>query len=280
MCGQREFEIAGFADAGEPDVLLLHSHDYNEIFLLAMVKRVAKRLPAPRRPILPGKDPKLTRERLWAAALEQIDRRGLESFSLRDLARTLGVYPRAIYWHVKNRNDLLSGMVAYALRDVYPPASSADWKTWIRKLLHQYRKALQKHPNIAPLIGASILSGGGIGVGTIEVILSVLSAAGFEGEGLMDAYNVVVAAQVSFITLELAALPLEDIVSWAEEHKKQISTLDVLRFPVLGRHLPMLANRAFMLRWSNGTEVPLDSSFKLFVEVVINGLERALKEGR
>jgi hypothetical protein len=171
-------------------------------------------------------------------------------------------------------------MVGYALRDVYPPASSADWKTWLRKLLHQYRKAIQQHPNIAPLIGASILSGGGISVDTIEVILSVLTRAGFEGERLMDAYNVVVAAQVGFVTLELAALPIEDIVAWADEHKKQISTLDVLRYPVLGRYLPMLANRAFMLRWSNGTKVPLDSSFNKFVEVVINGLEQTLKDGR
>jgi TetR/AcrR family transcriptional regulator, tetracycline repressor protein len=244
-----------------------------------MAKRVAKRSAATRRRV-PAKNPKLTRDRLWAAALEQIDKRGLESFSLRDLARTLGVYPRAIYWYVKNRNDLLSGMVAYALREVYPPTSSADWKTWLRKLLHQHRKAIQRHPNIAPLVGASILSGGGISVDTIELILSVLSRAGFEGERLVDAYNVVVAAQVGFVTVELAALPIEDIVTWAEEYKKQISTVDVLRYPVLGRYLPMLANRAFMLRWSNGTEVPLDSSFNHFVEVVVNGLERALKESK
>jgi TetR/AcrR family transcriptional regulator, tetracycline repressor protein len=221
-------------------------------------------------------DPKITMERLWAVALDEIDSRGLEAFSLRNVARTLGVYPRAIYWHVKNRNELLSGMVAYALRDIYPPASSMDWKAWVRKLLVQYRKAIQRHPNIAPLVGASIMSGGGINADTIEIILSVLSKAGFEGERLLDAYNVVVAAQVGFVTLELAALPLEDIGSWAAEYRKQIGTIDVLRYPVLSRNLPMLANRAFMLRWSNGTEVPLDRSFERFVDVVIKGLEQNL----
>lgn len=245
-----------------------------------MRTRVAKRTPATRRRVSSAGDTKLTRERLWAAALEQIDSRGLESFSLRDVARKLGVYPRAIYWHVKNRNDLLSGMVAYALRDIYPPASSTDWKTWLRKLLQQFRRAVQRHPNIAPLIGASILSGGAISADTIEIILSVLSKAGFEGEQLVDAYNVVIAAQVGFVTLELAALPLEDIVSWAAEYRKQIGTIDVLRYPMLSRYLPSLANRAFMLRWSNGTEVPLDTSFNRFVDVVIRGLEQVLKDGK
>jgi TetR/AcrR family transcriptional regulator, tetracycline repressor protein len=245
---------------------------------IAMAQRVAKR-PIARRSRAPSsRERKLTTEKLWAAALEQIDNKGLESFSLRDLARTLGVYPRAIYWHVRNRNDLLSGMVVFALRDIYPPTTSSDWKGWLRKLFYQYRSAIQRHPNIAPLIGASILSGGGFGADTIEIILTVLSKAGFEGEQLVEAYNVVVAAQVGFVTLELAALPLEDIVSWASEYRKQIGTVDVLRYPVLGRYLPVLANRAFMLRWSNGTEVPLDSSFKRFVEVVISGLEESLNE--
>lgn len=91
----------------------------------------------------------------------------------------------------------------------------------------------------------------------IERILTVLSAAGFRDDQLLDAYNVVVAAQVGFVTRELAALPLEGIVSWAEEHRKQITTIDILRYPMLGRPLPAFANKAFMLRWSNGTEVPL-----------------------
>jgi TetR/AcrR family tetracycline transcriptional repressor len=220
---------------------------------------------------------KLSRERVWAAALKQIDEHGLGSFSLRDLARSLRVYPRAIYWYVSSRNDLLSGVVNYVLSNVYPPTSSADWKDWLRKLFHQFRARVQQHPNIAPLIGASILSGGGISTEMIERILTVLSVAGFRDDQLLDAYNVVVAAQVGFVTLELAALPLEDIVSWAEEHRRQIGTLDVLRYPMLGRHLPAFANKAFALRWSNGIEVPLDSSFEKFVDVIICGLEEDLR---
>jgi TetR/AcrR family transcriptional regulator, tetracycline repressor protein len=40
---------------------------------------------------------------------------------------------------------------------------------------------------------------------------------------------------------------------------------------------PAFANKAFVLRWSNGTEVPLDSSFEKFVDVIISGLEEDLR---
>jgi len=47
----------------------------------------------------------LSKERIVEAALAQIDRDGLAAFSLRDVARALGVYPTALYWHVPGRND-------------------------------------------------------------------------------------------------------------------------------------------------------------------------------
>jgi hypothetical protein len=41
--------------------------------------------------------------------------------------------------------------------------------------------------------------------------------------------------------------------------------------------LPAFANKAFMLRWSNGTEVPLNSSSKKIIDVIINGLVEDLR---
>ncbi len=42
----------------------------------------------------------LTRDQVVAAALACLDRHGIEHFSLREVARDLGVYPTAVYWHV------------------------------------------------------------------------------------------------------------------------------------------------------------------------------------
>jgi len=242
--------------------------------------RVATGRPARKRSNSRKRDTKLSKELICATALRLIDRKGLTQFSLRDVARSLGVYPRAVYWYVANRDELLSEVVGYALRDVYLPASNESWQEWLRKLFHHYRDAVRQHPNIAPLIGASMLSPAALVPETIERILTVLSDAGFPDDQLVDVYNVIIAAQVGFVTLELATLPTDDSDTWSHDQKKRIGTIDVLRYPMLGRYLPALANRAFILRWTNGTEVPLDSSFAKFVDVIIHGLEEILAATR
>jgi len=186
------------------------------------------------------------------------------------------VYPRAVYWYVADRDALLSEVVGYALRDVYLPASNESWQEWLRNLFYHYRDAVRQHPNIAPLIGASLHSPAALVPEAIERILTVLSGAGFADDQLADVYNVVIAAQVGFVTLELATLPTEDTDTWRQDQKRRIGTIDVLRYPMLGRYLPSLANRAFILRWTNGTEVPLDTSFARFVDVIIEGLAQIL----
>jgi AcrR family transcriptional regulator len=241
-----------------------------------MAARVRKRKPKPK---LPG-DKKLTEQRVVAAALRQIDNAGLANFSLRDVARSLRVFPTAVYWYVKGRDELLGRVVAYATRDVAPPAASTDWQTWLREMCRRYRRAIQQHPNIAPLIGSQLRANGGIRADLIERLLSVLVSAGFSDEHLVDAYNVVIGALVGFISQELAALPAEDAAKWTESHRERVSTLDVMEHPTLARYLPLLANKAFIVRWSNGTQVPLDSSFELLVDVLVLGLEQNLKRGR
>src|SRR5271170_870063 len=217
------------------------------------MKTRARKRAAPR-----SRDKGLKEERIVAAALEQIDTTGLSNFSLRDVARSLKVYPTAVYWYVKGRDELLGRVVAYATKDVAPPAVTADWKGWLREMFNRYRRSIQQHPNIAPLIGTQLRANGGIRADLIERVLSVLMTAGFSEDQLVDAYNVVIGALVGFISQELAALPSENPTKWAEAHRKRISTLDVMAHPTLARYLPKLANKAFIMRWSNGTEVPLD----------------------
>jgi TetR/AcrR family transcriptional regulator, tetracycline repressor protein len=226
------------------------------------------------------KDKGLTEERIVGAALRQIDESGLSKFSLRDVARSLHVYPTAIYWYVKGRDELLGRVVSFATRDVAPPSANADWKAWLREMCHRYRRAIQKHPNIAPLIGSQLRSNAGIRADLVDGVLSALAAAGFADEHMVDAYNVVIGALVGFVSQELAALPSENPAKWSEAHRKRISTLDVMAYPVLARYLPRLANKAFIVRWSNGSQVPLDASFDLFVDVIILGLEQKLKARR
>jgi TetR/AcrR family tetracycline transcriptional repressor len=209
------------------------------------------------------------------AAIRELDANGLASFSIRNLAASLGVYPTAVYWHIPNRNLVLAEVVARALEEVIPEKDPA-WQDYIRELFLRYRVMIKKHPNLAPLIGAHLIGNSSISLSLVERLLFKLSSAGFTGENLVGAYNAVIAALVGFVTQEFAPIPKEDSREWQSRVKDRLLALDPQAYPVLGKNLPLLANKAFILRWQSGDQAPLDKSFDCYVDMVIGGLENLL----
>ncbi len=228
-------------------------------------------MPKPRTKHAP-RNPALSKEKIVVAALALIDKNGAADFSLRDVARRLGVYPTAIYWHVPGRNALIGEITALAMRDIVPPVAPRHWRAWLKGLFRRYRSAVRRHPNIAPLLGAQLVSNIGVDARMIEGMLSALTHAGYRGQALVDAFNAVVATMSGFVTMEFGPEPAEDPRGWAADLERRIRALGTAEHPVLARHLPALANRAFILRWQNGTKVPLDGGFEAFIDSVIRGL--------
>src|SRR5258707_14521004 len=62
----------------------------------------------------------LTRDRLVDAALELINEDGLDALSMRALADRLDVKAASLYWHVRDRRDLLERLAA-AIVESTPP---------------------------------------------------------------------------------------------------------------------------------------------------------------
>jgi AcrR family transcriptional regulator len=216
----------------------------------------------------------LSRERIVEAALLRLDRDGLAAFSLREVARDLGVYPTALYWHVGGGRDaLLAAAAGAALADVAPPAAVGDWRDWFRELFRRYRAAMRRHPGVAPLLGGQLLSNAGIDLDLVEGMLAALARAGFEGAALVEAYNAAVAAMLGFATLELAEPPAEGSAALQDGLLRRLETVDPARHPVLSAHLPRMVNRAFILRWEDGRAAPLEAGFATFVEAFVAGLD-------
>lgn len=220
----------------------------------------------------------LTRDAIVAAALAEIDRSGLDAFSLRALARTLGVKPNTIAWHVGSRDLLFAEVVALLMRDVAPPRDGTlTWQGWVRALFARYRAVIRRHPHAAALVGAGIVSNVRADFAFVEAILATLAEAGFPDAIIGDAYCAVQAAMIGFTTQEFSRMP-DDVAGWREAMRGRLAKIDPLSHPTLARHLPRLANQAFVLRWQNGTEAPLDSGFAMFTNCVIAGLEAQLAE--
>jgi AcrR family transcriptional regulator len=218
-----------------------------------------------------GSSPGLTRAGIVAAALTLIDREGLENFSLRNLARDLGVTTTAIYWHLPGRNVVLAEVVSSVIAGVSPPPQ-ADWRVYLRMLMRNLRDALRRHPNAAPLLGAQLVSNIAASLDLVEGILEALTTAGFAGRHLVAAYNAVAAAMVGFVTQELSPMP-EDAPAWQAIVRARLDAVQADAHPLIAANMALLANRAFILRWENGVAAPMDDGFDLFVEAFITGLD-------
>ncbi|WP_158600929.1 TetR/AcrR family transcriptional regulator C-terminal domain-containing protein [Teichococcus wenyumeiae] len=219
----------------------------------------------------------LNRKAILQAALNEIDTKGLSVFSLRGLARSLGVNASVIVWHIGNRDTVLAEVIRLVLEDSVPPRQPGQaWQDWLRSLFTRFRDAVRQHPNTAPLIGADTVSNLRPDFALVEAILSVLVEAGVPEERLCETYNAVQAALVGFVTQELARMPTEDLPSWQSVIQANLAEADAARYPHLVRLLPRLMNRAFILRWQNGAAAPMGSSFEVFVDCIIMGLEASL----
>lgn len=221
----------------------------------------------------------LSNASIVAAGIQLLDRVGVTKFGIRKLARTIGVYPTALYWHLGGGlSVLISEIVASVSRDVLPPdGDKLAWQQWIAELFVQWREVIRKHPNIVPLL-FDMKSNPGGEADLVEGILRTLESAGFRNEALVDAYNTVVAAMLAFPSLEFAPTSQDGVKKWEAIIRERLECLDETAYPVLARTKSRMLNRAFITRWQNGTAVPLDTAFFKFVRTFILGLEVQLNE--
>lgn len=98
----------------------------------------------------------LTPERIVKAALEIVDKGGLESLSMRRLGKQLGVDPMAIYYHVPNKNALYDRLVEHLWLGVVLPEEADDesWQEVLYAVFGAFRERLLGHPRAALLLGA------------------------------------------------------------------------------------------------------------------------------
>jgi AcrR family transcriptional regulator len=92
--------------------------------------------------------PRLSRDRVLRAAIEFADDSGIESVTMRRLARRLGVEAMALYNHVANKEALLDGMVGVVLDEINDATLDigGPWKPALRRRILAAREVMLRHP--------------------------------------------------------------------------------------------------------------------------------------
>jgi TetR/AcrR family transcriptional regulator, tetracycline repressor protein len=91
-------------------------------------------------------------------ALDLLDEVGLDGLSLRRLAKELGVQAPALYWHFKNKQELLNQMVEAIVANepqAHAPAAGQAWDDWIAEHARRMRAALNRRRDGAMLAAST-----------------------------------------------------------------------------------------------------------------------------
>ena len=81
-------------------------------------------------------------EAIVREAIVLLNREGLEKLSMRALAGALGVKAPALYWHIKNKQDLIDQIAEAMSAEMRTSCGLSDAKKYLYELAHVYRQKL------------------------------------------------------------------------------------------------------------------------------------------
>jgi AcrR family transcriptional regulator len=175
----------------------------------------------------------LSKERVLRTAVAFADRDGIESLSMRKLADELGAGAMSLYHYVRNKEELIDGMVDIVFSEIEPPSTDVDWKAAMRRRAISTRDVLNRHRWAVGLMEGR-MNPGPASIRIREAILGCLREAGFSIEMTIQAYSVQDAYIYGF-ALQERSLPFEsaeESTTVAEATTQQVADL-AKKFPYL-----------------------------------------------
>jgi TetR/AcrR family tetracycline transcriptional repressor len=184
---------------------------------------------------------RLSRAAIAAQGLRLADAEGVEAVTVRRLAQHFGVTPMALYWHFKDKDQLIDGIAECAFDSLeLPPATPDDpWLTELRALLEAFLAAVRPHPAVAPLLPPRVLSGES-GLRLAERVLTVLHRAGFSKERAAELGGYLLEAAVALVT----AMPGRDLPAEEEAREDAVRAKRAALLGLSARNYPAITGSA------------------------------------
>jgi AcrR family transcriptional regulator len=147
----------------------------------------------------------LSRERILDAAIDLVDRDGLDALNMRRLAAEIGVGTMSLYHYFPDKEALLTGIAEVVMADLERPPDDADWLDAAPVLAHSFRRIALAHPGVFPLLlgrkTPPAVMAAAVGVGT------GLRRRGFNDETATLIFRVIVRFLIGWCMVETVGGP-------------------------------------------------------------------------
>jgi AcrR family transcriptional regulator len=226
-----------------------------------MVKRAARQGPIERSGTVPlvSEQVVLSREAFVDAALEIVDRDGVEALTLKGLGQHLGVSHTAIYRYFDGipsllaavRGALLVEMVGQSLKGSTP-------RERIIEFAFRFRSLVVKHPNLAPVFVATYGEAETV-IPPSQVVVDELERLGVRGSLLSQGYQALESYVVGGTVFDYSGAP--------RHHETRQMRLRLLRHAEFDR----------VTRDDRSMEKNTEDAFRLGLECLLDGLIARVK---
>ncbi len=204
----------------------------------------------------------LSRERVLRAAMHLADRDGIESLTMRKLAREVGVEAMTLYYYVARKDDILDGIADLVASEIEAPSGEAGWKAAMRQRAISAHDVLVRHP------WASMLwvSRPPLGPGRLRYMdagLRGFRVAGFSPQLTELAFHAVENHIIGYTLQEMSfAIETEEV---AEAGASFLRTLPVEEYPDLAAHV---------MQHLEGPGHVDEGDFEFALDLILDGVER------
>ncbi len=200
------------------------------------------------------------------AALQLLDEVGLDGLTMRRLAERLNVKAASLYWHVRDKEQLIVLLANEISASVSAPDPGLSWREQLTTFAEGYRRVLLSHRDAARVMMLSGPPSGAERLNLVEMLLGVLLKAGFSPKDAAYAGFLLNDYVTTFVMEETRYLASPE--ESGESDKDEVNWIEALpreQYPNIIALAP---------HWLN---VDPDEQFHFGGEVLLDGLEKRLK---
>jgi TetR/AcrR family transcriptional regulator, tetracycline repressor protein len=212
---------------------------------------------------------RLDRARVVDTALRVLNEVGLEGLTLRRIASELHVQAPALYWHFKNKEELLDEMATHMLRELAGAtprgADAPHWRARMEGMARGLRRMLLGYRDGAKVFSGTRLTDPSL-CSFLEELLRGLVDSGLTLRDAVDGYAALYNYTVGFTIEEQAVYPMPGQHDARYDLARRAERIDGQRFP-----LALAAGEELFAGF--------EARFERGLALILRGLERSFPGG-
>ena len=209
----------------------------------------------------------LTRDRVLRAALELADEGGTAALTMERIGRGLGVEAMSLYRHVRNKDDILDGIVDLVFAEIERPVDRSSWRTVLRAQSISTRAVLRRHPWAITLMESRVTPGPA-NLRIHEDTITVLLDTGCSAAMATHAYNLIDSYVYGF-ALQEANFPFRNAEELAAMSEQLLANQQADTYP----------NSARVARELLASGFDYGNEFEFGLDLILDALAPLLRAG-